>query len=101
MKTSHGEKFVIQSSGNGGLKDLYSFTKDGRKLYNSRLVAAEYGISASDAFLALSFMSENQKVFLKTGATVTMLGLDPTEFTGGVDGGGDWYISESGTFDIL
>ena len=101
MKTSYGETFVIKSNGNGGLSDLYSFTNEGRKLYNSRLVAADYGVSASDAFTALSFMSASQKTYLKTGATVTMLGLDPTEFNGGVDGGGDWYISESGLYDFI
>lgn len=101
MKTIHGETFVIQSNGNGGMSDLYSFTNEGRKMYNSRLVAAEYGLSASDAFSALSFMSGDQKVYLKTGATVTMLGLDPTEFNGGVDGGGDLFISESGIYDLI
>lgn len=101
MKTSYGETFVIKSNGNGGLSDLYSFTSEGKKLYNSRIVAAEYGFSASDAFAGLSFMSESQKTFLKTGATVTILGLDPSEFNGGVDGGGDWYISESGLYDLI
>lgn len=101
MKLAKEERYVVRTVGRRGLKDLVSFKRNGKELFNARLVAKDYGIDAENACLALSLMSRNQKVFVRTGPTVRKLGMDPAEFNGGVNGGGDYFVTESGVFDMI
>ena len=101
VKPAKEKGYVVRIAGRSGLKDLVSFKRNGRELFNARLVAKDYGIDAANAFSALSMMSRNQKVFVRTGPTVRKLGMDPAEFNGGVNGGGDYFVTESGVFDMI
>ena len=101
VKPAKDKSYVVRTAGRRGLKDLVSFKRNGKELFNARLVAKDYCIDAENAFSAISMLSGNQKVFVRTGPTVRKLGLDPTEFNGGVDGGGDYFVTESGVFDMI
>ena len=101
MKPAKEKGYVVRNAGRRGLKDLVSFKQNGKELFNARLVAKDYGIDAENACLAVSLLPRNQKVFVRIGPTVRKLGMDPTEFNGGVDGGGDYFVTESGVFDMI